>query len=173
MPHIISRCGQEAGDWLFGVKNRSKVIQERNAVDTALYRYDPTVAEEVRAEFQTPEDCFVLGHVGRFFPQKNHMQLVDIFAAVHKMRPNSRLWLVGGGELDDSLKNQVKSKVHELGLDESVVFTGVRTDVNRLMQGMDLFILPSLFEGFPMTMIEAQSAGLPCMIPIKCRRNAM
>ena len=86
-------CGQEAGDWLFGVKNRSKVIQERNAVDTALYRYDPTVAEEVRAEFQTPEDCFVLGHVGRFFPQKNHMQLVDIFAAVHKMRPNSRLWL--------------------------------------------------------------------------------
>ena len=60
------------------MKNRSKVIQERNAVDTALYRYDPTVAEEVRAEFQTPEDCFVLGHVGRFFPQKNHMQLVDI-----------------------------------------------------------------------------------------------
>ena len=108
-------CGQEAGDWLFGVKNRSKVIQERNAVDTALYRYDPTVAEEVRAEFQ----------------------------------------------------NQVKSKVHELGLDESVVFTGVRTDVNRLMQGMDLFILPSLFEGFPMTMIEAQSAGLPCMISDK------
>ena len=160
-------CGQEAGDWLFGVKNRSKVIQERNAVDTALYRYDPTVAEEVRAEFQTPEDCFVLGHVGRFFPQKNHMQLVDIFAALHKMRPNSRLWLVGGGELDDSLKNQVKSKVHELGLDESVVFTGVRTDVNRLMQGMDLFILPSLFEGFPMTMIEAQSAGLPCMISDK------
>ena len=66
-----------------------------------------------------------------------------------------------------------KSKVHELGLDESVVFTGVRTDVNRLMQGMDLFILPSLFEGFPMTMIEAQSAGLPCMISDKCRRNAM
>lgn len=93
--------------------------------------------------------------------------LAHVFAAVHKMRPNSKLWLVGGGELDDSLKNQVKAKVHELGLDENVVFTGVRTDVNRLMQGMDSFVLPSLFEGFPMTMIEAQSAGLPCMISDK------
>ena len=160
-------CGQEAGDWLFGVKNRKRVIQQRNAVDTAQYRYDPQTAAEVRAEFNVPEDCFVLGHVGRFFPQKNHMQLIDIFNAVHKQRPNSQLWLVGGGELDDSLKNQVKAKVHELGLDDSVVFTGVRPDVNRLMQGMDSFILPSLYEGFPMTMIEAQSAGLPCTISDK------
>lgn len=157
-------CGQEAGDWLFGRKNRGRVIQERNAADTAQYRYSAVTAKEVRDEFHVPDGCFVLGHVGRFFPQKNHMQLVDIFAAVHKARPNSRLWLVGGGELDDALKNQVKAKVHGLGLDDAVTFAGVRTDVNRLMQGMDAFVLPSLFEGFPMTMIEAQSAGLPCTI---------
>lgn len=157
-------CGQEAGDWLFGEKNRARVIQERNAVDTAQYRYDAATAKAVRAEYHVPDGCFVLGHVGRFFPQKNHMQLVDIFNAVHDARPNSRLWMVGGGELDDALKNQVKAKVHELGLDDAVTFTGVRTDVNRLMRGMDAFVLPSLFEGFPMTMIEAQSAGLPCTI---------
>ncbi|OZG64907.1 capsular polysaccharide biosynthesis protein [Bifidobacterium hapali] len=157
-------CGQEAGDWLFGKKNRAKVIQQRNAIDTAQYRYDPAVRSEVRAEFGTAEGTFVLGHVGRFFPQKNHVFLIDIFAALHKIHPNSELWLVGGGELNDELKNQIRQKVDALGLHDAVRFLGVRSDVNRIMQGMDAFVLPSLFEGLPVTMIEAQSAGLPCTI---------
>lgn len=157
-------CGQEAGDWLFGAKNRAKVIQQRNAIDTAQYRYDPAVRVEVRGEFGTADGAFVLGHVGRFFPQKNHTFLIDIFSALHKIRPDSELWLVGGGELKDELKNQIRQKVDALGLHDSVRFLGVRSDVNRIMQGMDAFVLPSLFEGLPVTMIEAQSAGLPCTI---------
>ncbi|RSX55323.1 glycosyltransferase [Bifidobacterium samirii] len=165
-------CGEEAGDWLFGEKNRSRVIQQRNAIDTGLYRYDESVRAQMRAEFGTPgEDTFVLGHVGRFFPQKNHTFLIDIFAAVHRAQPNSELWLVGGGELNDELKNQIRAKVRELGLQDAVRFLGVRSDVNRIMQGMDAFVLPSLFEGLPVTMVEAQAAGLPCTISDRVPRQ--
>ena len=158
-------CGEEAGDWLFGAKRRSRVIQQRNAIDTSLYRYDEAVRAQVRAEFGTPgEGTFVLGHVGRFFPQKNHTFLIDIFAALHEIRPDSELWLVGGGELNDELKNQIRAKADELGLHDAVKFLGVRSDVHRIMQGMDAFVLPSLFEGLPVTMVEAQAAGLPCTI---------
>lgn len=165
-------CGTEAGDWLFGKQNRGKVIQQRNAIDTAQYRYDPQVAAQVRQEFGvTDSNTFVLGHVGRFFPQKNHVFLVDIFAELHKQHPNSVLWLVGGGELNDELKNQIRAKVDELGLHDSVRFLGVRSDVYRLLQGMDSFILPSLYEGLPVTMIEAQAAGLPCTISDRVPRQ--
>ncbi len=158
-------CGTEAGNWLFGEKNRGRVIQQRNAIDTSAYRYDSAVAKQVREEFGVNDpNTFVLGHVGRFFPQKNHAFLIDIFAEVHKQHPNSVLWLVGGGELNDELKNQIKAKVNELGLTDAVKFLGVRSDVNRLVQGMDSFVLPSLYEGLPVTMIEAQSSGLPCTI---------
>lgn len=166
-------CGEEAGDWLFGRKNRSKVIQQRNAIDTSLYRYDAVLAQEVRKEFGVDDpDTLVVGHVGRFFPQKNHDFLVDIFTALHRKRPNSVLWLVGGGELNDELKNQIRAKVDRLGLHDAVRFFGVRSDVNRVMQGMDCFLLPSLYEGLPVTMIEAQASGLPCVIsdrvPAQC-----
>ncbi len=158
-------CGTEAGDWLFGENNRGRVIQQRNAIDTSAYRYDSAIAKQVREEFGvTDPNTFVLGHVGRFFPQKNHVFLIDIFAQVHKQHPNSVLWLVGGGELNDELKNQIKAKVKELGLTDAVKFLGVRSDVNRLVQGMDSFVLPSLYEGLPVTMIEAQASGLPCTI---------
>ena len=158
-------CGEEAGDWLFGKKNRGKVIQQRNAIDTSLYRYDADTARQVREEFGvTDSNTIVLGHVGRFFPQKNHTFLIDIFKAVHDQHPNSVLWLVGGGELHDELKNQIRAKVDEFGLHDAVRFLGVRSDVNRIMQGMDAFVLPSLFEGLPVTMIEAQASGLPCTI---------
>lgn len=164
MTHMFA-CGTEAGDWLYGEKNRDRVIQQRNAIDTSAYRYDASIATQVREEFGvTDSGTFVLGHVGRFFPQKNHTFLIDIFAEVHKRHPNSVLWLVGGGELNDALKNQIKAKVDDFGLSDAVEFLGVRGDVNRLLQGMDSFILPSLYEGLPVTMIEAQASGLPCTI---------
>ena len=81
------------------------------------------------------------------------------------------LWLVGGGELNDELKNQIKAKVEGLGLSDAVRFFGVRDDVNRLLQGMDSFILPSLYEGLPVTMIEAQASGLPCTISDRVPRQ--
>lgn len=164
-------CGEEAGDWLYGKKNRSNVTIMNNAVDGKQYRYNPEVSKEVKKQLGI-EGKKVIGHVGRFFPQKNHDFLIDIFNEIHKKDKDTVLLLVGGGELDDALKNQIKEKVRNLGLEDAVEFLGVREDVDRIVQTFDVFLLPSLFEGLPVTMVEAQAAGLPCVIsdkvPIQC-----
>ena len=152
-------CGEEAGIWLYGKKQQDHVIMMNNAIDAKLYQYHPAVEEEMRKELGL-EGKFVIGHVGRFFPQKNHTFLIDIFAKVYQQNKNAVLLLVGGGELE----TEIKAKVEELNLTEVVKFLGVRSDIHRLMQAFDVFILPSLFEGFPVTMVEAQAAGLPCII---------
>lgn len=164
-------CGEEAGDWLYGKKNRDKVIVMNNAIDAKAYTYDAKKSLEMK-EALGVLDKTVIGHVGRFFAQKNHPFLIDIFNEIHKKDSNTVLLLVGGGELDDSLKNQMKQKVADLGLSDCVQFLGVREDVSDVMQAFDLFLLPSLFEGLPVTMVEAQASGLPCVIsdkvPIQC-----
>lgn len=164
-------CGEEAGDWLYGKKNRSNVTIMNNAVDGKQYRYNPEVSKEMKKQLGI-EGKKVIGHVGRFFPQKNHEFLIDIFNEIYKKDKDTVLLLVGGGELDDALKNQIKEKVRNLGLEDAVEFLGVREDVDRIVQTFDVFLLPSLFEGLPVTMVEAQAAGLPCVIsdkvPIQC-----
>lgn len=164
-------CGTEAGDWLYGKKNRDKVIIMKNAIDADEYRYNLEISKSMKRELGI-EGKKVIGHVGRFFLQKNHTFLIDIFKAVHDRDPETVLLLVGGGEQDDALKNQIKDKVNHLGLTDSVKFLGVRDDVAKVVQTFDVFLLPSLFEGLPVTMIEAQAAGLPCVIsdkvPIQC-----
>ena len=164
-------CGYEAGDWLYGKKNRDKVIIMNNAIDAKEYSYNPKNATEMKKKLGV-EGKKVIGHVGRFFAQKNHPFLIDIFKSIHDKDSNTVLLLVGGGELDDALMNQMKEKVKALGLYDSVKFLGVREDVADILQAFDLFLLPSLFEGLPVTMIEAQAAGLPCVIsdkvPIQC-----
>lgn len=164
-------CGEEAGDWLYGKKNRSNVTIMNNAVDANQYRYNPEVSKEMKKQLGI-EGKKVIGHVGRFFPQKNHGFLIDIFNEIYKKDKDTVLLLVGGGELDDALKKQIKEKVRNLGLEDAVEFLGVREDVDRIVQTFDVFLLPSLFEGLPVTMVEAQAAGLPCVIsdkvPIQC-----
>ena len=164
-------CGVEAGDWLYGKKNREKVIIMNNAIDAKDYIYHPKKSMKMKKELGV-EGKSVIGHVGRFFAQKNHSFLIDIFHEIHKKNSNTVLLLAGGGEQDDLLKNQIKQKVKELGLLDCVRFLGVRSDVNDVMQAFDLFLLPSLFEGLPVTMIVAQASGLPCVIsdkvPIQC-----
>lgn len=168
--HMFS-CGEEAGDWLYGKKNRDKVIIMKNAIDAGSYRYNEAVQDEMRKQLGLT-DKKIIGHVGRFFPQKNHEFLIDIFDAIHKKEPDTALALVGGGETDDILKNHIKKKVAKLGLTDSVKFLGVRDDVEKVVQTFDVFLLPSLFEGLPVTMVEAQAAGLPCVIsdrvPVEC-----
>ncbi len=164
-------CGEEAGDWLYGKKNRDNVTIMNNAVDANQYRYNPEVSKKMKKQLGI-EGKKVIGHVGRFFPQKNHGFLIDIFNEIYKKDKDTVLLLVGGGELDDALKNQIKEKVRNLGLEDAVEFLGVREDVDRIVQTFDVFLLPSLFEGLPVTMVEAQAAGLPCVIsdkvPIQC-----
>ena len=106
------------------------------------------------------EEKFVIGHIGRFEYQKNHGFLLDVFKQINDIREDSILILVGNGKL----KPDIIKKIHTTGLEKSVVLLDLRLDIDELMQAFDVFVLPSHFEGFPMTLIEAQAAGLPCII---------
>jgi glycosyltransferase involved in cell wall biosynthesis len=119
---------------------------------------DPAI---VRSELGIAPNAFVIGHVGRFYEPKNHLFLIEIFAEVAKRDPNACLLLVGEGPL----RVLAEQKVAQLGLTRQVVFTGLRADVQRLMLGaMNVFLLPSLYEGLALVLIEAQAAGLPCIV---------
>jgi glycosyltransferase involved in cell wall biosynthesis len=127
---------------------------------------DPTPFQQsvdaavVRAEFKIPEDAFVIGHVGKFDQQKNHQFLVDIAVECVQREPKMRLLLVGDG----LLRPEIEAKVQKVGLVDHVIFAGVRPDVPQLMGSvMDVFLLPSLHEGLPLVLLEAQAAGLPCL----------
>ena len=161
MPYIthLFVCGKSAGDWLYGKKNERRFIMMNNAIDAKKYVYSEQTAEEVRKELGVG-DCKVIGHIGRFNPQKNHIFLIDIFSEIKKIQPDTKLLLVGGG---DGMA-EIRHKVERLELTDSVIFTGVRSDVHRLLQAMNVFVFPSLYEGLPVTMVEAQAAGLPCVI---------
>lgn len=116
---------------------------------------------QIRAELCIPEDAFVIGHVGRFFPQKNHTFLLDVAKHVCAANADAIFLLVGDG----ALRRAMEMKAGNLGIARQVRFMGIRDDVVRLMRGlMDAFFLPSLYEGFPMVLLEAQAAGLHCFI---------
>lgn len=148
-------CGDRAGKWLFGKKDFTIL---NNAVDSELFRINKDSSERVRKELKI-EDKFVIGHVGRFNPQKNHEFLISVFNEILKIKENAVLLLIGEGYLEEKIKEQVK----DLGIEENVKFLGLRTDIPDLMQGMDLFLFPSLFEGLPVVLVEAQAAGLKCV----------
>ena len=149
-------CGDEAGKWMFETDD-FKVIN--NAIDTDLYTYNKEKSLEVRRKLGI-EGKFVVGHVGRFNYPKNHKFIVDVFDEVCKIEPDSVLMLVGDGDL----RSEIEDKVKALGLEDKVKFMGVRSDVNELMQAMDVYIMPSLYEGLPLALVEAQTASLPCII---------
>lgn len=164
MPYLthLFMCGEESGKWLYGEKNKSRFIMLNNAIDAAVYSFDASKRQEMRRQLGLTDEL-VIGHVGRFNPQKNHPFLLNIFAALLKKEPNAVLLLVGGGA--DMPK--IQAKAQELGIAERVRFLGVRSDVADLMQAMDVFVFPSLYEGLPVTMVEAQASGLPCIISDK------
>lgn len=157
-------CGKDAGDWMF---SRAPYQIINNAIDAAAYSYDTKKRIEMRQKLGL-RDELVVGHVGRFNPQKNHPFLLDIFATLLKKEPNAVLLLVGGGE--NMPKTQAKA--HALGIAEHVRFLGVRSDVADLMQAMDVFVFPSLYEGLGIVLIEAQAAGLPCVVSDTIPREA-
>ena len=154
-------CTYNSGKWLFGEKvvksEKFKVIP--NAIDTEKYKFSESVREKMRSELGIKENV-VYGHVGRFHPAKNHGFLLELFAEIHSKQPNSVLLLIGDGEL----RGEIESKIAELSLQDSVILTGVRSDVHLLMQAMDVFLFPSAWEGLPLTVVEAQAAGLPCFV---------
>lgn len=162
-------CSQKAGEWLYG-KREFKILN--NAIEVRKFTYNSKVRAEVRGDLGIKEEVLI-GHIGHFSHQKNHFYLVDIFKAVHDRHPQTKLLLVSDGVLLED----VKKKVDELGLTDSVVFTGRREDTERLYQAMDIFVLPSRWEGLPLVTVEAQAAGLPIIVSnvvptvAKCTEN--
>ena len=130
-----------------------------NAIDAKKFIYNEEVRKQKRVELGV-EDKFVIGHVGRFNLQKNHEFLVKRFADFAKTNEDAVLVLIGNGELQEKIKEMAK----EYGIETKVKFLGLREDIPQLLQAMDLFLFPSLFEGLPVTLVEAQAAGLPCVI---------
>ena len=161
-------CSEEAGKWMF-LGADFQVLY--NAIDSEKYAYNPHVRKQVRDDFGIKDDTFVVGHVGRFMPQKNHRFILKIFSEFVKKYPNSILLLVGGGDLEE----KTKKKAFEMGISSKVIFAGIRSDVPEILQAMDVFILPSLHEGLGIAAVEAQAAGLPCLIsdkvPMECERT--
>lgn len=155
--HLFT-CSTEAAQYTYGSK-ASKAILIENAVDTHKFQFDPVLREEKRAALGL-QDKTLYAHVGRFSEQKNHMFLIDIFKEITKLDPTAVLLLVGDG----TLRKTVEAKVKTLALENQVIFTGIRSDVDALLSAFDVMLMPSLFEGLPVSVIEAQSTGLPCLI---------
>lgn len=155
-------CSELAGRWLFGDKEYDKgnVYLLNNAIDLDKFKYDEKLRKKKRKELGIKDDTLVIGHLGRFVAQKNHTFLIDIFNEIHKKNNNSILLLAGQGPLMEDIKNKVK----ELNLEDSVKFLGQRNDANELYQAFDVFLLPSLYEGLPVVGVEAQASGLLCYL---------
>lgn len=150
-------CSCAAGRFLFG---NASFVELKNAIDLEEYRFNKDTRAEEREKLGVGEEEKLVGHIGRFSQQKNHEFLIDIFENLHKKLPDSRLILIGDGELED----RVREKVYRQGLQDSVIFCGAVNDVSRKLQAMDLCLLPSRYEGLPVVAIEAQAAGLGCVL---------
>ena len=149
-------CSKDAGIFLFDQDN-FKIIP--NAIKCEKYKYDKTEREKIRASLGW-DNCLVIGHVGKFLKAKNHFFILKIFQEFLKTDKNAKLVLVGTGENYEAVKN----KIYEERLENSVILLGNRTDVNLLLQAFDVFLFPSLFEGLPFVLVEAQTSGLPCVV---------
>lgn len=149
-------CGKAAGDWMFGGKTYRLLP---NAIAIEKYIYEEEKSKKIKRELGLEENI-IIGHIGRFNPQKNHEFLVDIFEKCLEKNRKVTLMLVGDGEGRKEIENKVKKQ----GLQDNVLFMGVRKDIPELLQVMDVFVFPSLYEGLPVTMIEAQAAGVPAVI---------
>jgi glycosyltransferase involved in cell wall biosynthesis len=154
-------CSHEAAADLFGADWESDPRWQILYCGIDLAPFQEIIdAADVRAELSIPADALVIGHVGRLAHQKNHQFLIEIAAIVAERHPNLYLLLVGDGPLRSGIEHQAA----QLGLRHRVIFTGVRSDVSRLMAAMDVFVMPSFHEGLPVAAIEAQAAGLPLVL---------
>lgn len=149
-------CSENAGHFFF---NSSFTII-RNGINVDLFSFNNIIRTKVREDLSIPGDYIVWGHVGRFVELKNHKFILDVFCEYLQVNTKAHLLLIGDGELSDIIKEKAK----KLCIDDKVSFLGQRLDVSDLMQAMDCFIMPSVFEGLPFVLVEAQAAGLPCFV---------
>ncbi len=155
---------KKAAKWLFGERMflEEKVQIWSNAIDCQKYRYEPTKRKRLRKELGV-EDKRIIMHVGNFTAPKNHAFIIDVFNEISNMYSDVLLYLVGADSKDNYM-SLIKKKVEQYGLTSKVCFLGMRTDVEALLQAADVFLFPSIFEGLPGAVVEAQASGLPCVI---------
>lgn len=167
--HLFA-CGEKAGNFMF---RTNQYLILNNAIDCKKYMYTKERRKDMRKKIGISNDATVYGHVGRFDVPKNHTFLIDIFAEIKKRDKKAMLLLVGDG----ALRKKMEKKVKKLGLCKSVWFLGKREDVPMLLQAMDAFLFPSIYEGLPLSVIEAQAAGLPCFlsrnVPEECKKTEL
>lgn len=149
-------CSKAAGTALFGEKANFTII--KNAIDVEKYIYSPENRRHIRQHLEL-EGKFVIGHIGRLSYQKNHSFILEIYKKIVSVQKDTVLLIIGDGELE----NDIKNKVNQLGLENSVKFLGARDDVDKILQAIDVFLFPSHYEGLGISLIEAQSAGLRCI----------
>lgn len=154
-------CSQIAGEWLYGEKatKGDNYFILNNAINTRKYKVDLATRLRVREQLGVKNN-FVFGHVGRLHEAKNHMFLLDLFKCIINQKPESKLVIVGDGELREEIEN----KIAALELQKDVIMTGSRSDVPELLMAFDTFLFPSKWEGLPVTVVEAQAAELPCFV---------
>lgn len=155
-------CSLEAAAWMFprNVVKSGEVHILKNAIDTDKFQYDESKRRKVRKKLNIAADTIVLGHVGNFMPVKNHSFLLEIFQAFLTLNSDARLLLLGTGELE----SEIKIRAQEAKLSDKILFLGYQQNTQDFYQAMDALVLPSLFEGFPLVAVEAQTAGLPCYL---------
>lgn len=156
--HLMA-CGEDAGKWMF-CGTPFEILH--NAIPAADYSFNGDRKRIQREKWKIHADELLVGHVGSFTIPKNHLYLLEIFQEIQKRTP-AKLMIVGEG----SQRPAIEEKIRKLGLEDKVILTGLRSDVADLLQAMDVFIFPSLYEGLPVTLVEVQASGLPCLISDK------
>jgi glycosyltransferase involved in cell wall biosynthesis len=146
-------CSKEAGDWVY---KKNQYIVLNNAIDSKKYRYDEEMREKLRCKYKIEKDEILFGHVGKFVAAKNHMFLLEVFEKVHKNHPKTKLILVGDG----SFRPQIEERIKELYLQDFVILAGMQKDTSGFYSAMDCFLFPSIHEGLPLALLEAQASGL-------------
>lgn len=155
-------CSEEVNDQLFSNKilKKGNIEIVSNAINIEKYKYNKVIRKEIRQELKIAENTKIYGHIGTFTYPKNHKFLIDIFENISKKEKESKLVLIGSG----TLESDIKRKVEEKGLQEKVIFLGIRDDVEKVLSAIDCFLFPSIFEGIPLTLIEAQANGVPVIM---------
>ena len=158
IPDYYFACSQEAGNFAFGEKFLKNGIVINNAIDISKFYCNSSDRDKIRNDFQITDEL-IIGHIGGFRPQKNHNFIIDIFKEVLKQVSNAKLMLVSEGPL----KTNVENRCVKEGLKDKVCFLGVRDDINSILNSFDVFLLPSIYEGLGIVLIEAQAVGIPCV----------
>lgn len=165
-------CSKEAGEWFFSNRilkqKNKKYFIINNGIDIDKFKFNEEVRKRIRQKFNLEDKTMLIGHIGRFSKQKNHEFIINLIKEIHDENEIVKIWLIGEGEK----KNEIENLVKENHIESHVKFLGIRQNVNELLQAIDVFILPSIYEGMPLVAVEAQISGAKCFLSDKITKEA-